>query len=139
MSLARSLGTFLGNISGEVDVIRRSKPNVYSGIMQIVGAIIALIWVNVLITTNSEQNLKQGHQINHMDILVKRIMSLPLAMIIGWILGFLAEMSVHAQLANARQNCLHKGFTENTKEFDYCIDNINFHMQNKNDLLSRLN
>jgi len=139
MSLAKSLGSFLGNISGEVDVIRRSKPNVYNGIMQIVGAVISLIWINVLITTNTQENVRKGHQVNHMDVLMKRILSLPLALLIGWILGFLAEMSVHAQLANARQNCLHKGFVENTKEFDYCIDNINFHMQNKNDLLTRFN
>lgn len=139
MSLAKSLGDFLGNVSGEVDVIRRSKPNVYNGLMQVIGSVIALIWINILITTNSQKNIQQGQPVNNMDVLIKRMLSLPLAIAVGWILGFLAEMSVHAQLAQARQNCLHKGFTENTQEFDYCIDNVNFHMQNKNDIIGRLN
>ena len=139
MSLAKSLGNYLGNISGEIDVIRRSKPNIYRHLMQIVGTIIALVWINIIITNNIDNNLKKGQYIQRNDIIVKRLMSLPMAIVVGWLLGFLAEMAVHAQLAQARQNCLHKGLVEGTREFNQCIDNVNFHLQNKGDIINRLN
>ena len=139
MSFAKSLGNYLGNISGEIDVIRRSQPSIYRNIMQVVGTLIVLVWINIIISTNVQNNIKKNQPVYTGDVIMKRILSLPMAIIVGWLLGFLAEMSVHAQLAQAKQNCLYKGFKENTPQFQQCLDNVNFHLQNKNDLLHRLN
>lgn len=136
MSLAQSIGNYLGNLTGEIDIMRRSKPNLYRTFMQIVGTIISLIWINSIISHNV---MNQTKPIDHNDLFMKRILSIPISIIIGWMIGFLAEMSVFAQLAQAKQNCLYKGFKPGTNQFNKCIDNVNFHLQNKNDILHRLN
>ena len=58
MSFAKSLGNYLGNISGEIDVIRRSQPSIYRNIMQVVGTLIVLVWINIIISTNVQIILK---------------------------------------------------------------------------------
>ena len=59
MSFAKSLGNYLGNISGEIDVIRRSQPSLYRNIMQVVGTLIVLVWINIIISTNVQNNIKK--------------------------------------------------------------------------------
>ena len=139
MSLAQSLGNYFGNFYGELDIIRRSKPNIYRVFMQIVGTIICIIWINSIISHNTYSDIKKNKKINHSELFIQRILSIPISIIIGWILGFIAELSVYAQLAQAKQNCLYKGFKEGTQQFDQCLDNVNFHLQNKNDILTRFN
>jgi len=136
MSLAQSVGNYLGNLTGEINIMRRSKPALYRTFMQIVGTIIALIWINSIISHNLSNNKKP---INHTKLFMNRMLSIPISIVIGWMIGFLAEMSVYSQLAQAKQNCLYKGYNPGTRQYDQCLDNVNFHLQNKQDISLRFN
>ena len=135
MNVAKEFGNYIGTSIGSFDLIRRSQPTVYRNIMQIISTIFALIFINTIISNNISNDKSKNIPINHSQLLLKRLISIPMAIVVGWLIGFIAEMSVHAQLAQSRQNCLYKGFKPNTREFDLCVDNTNFHLQNKGDLI----
>jgi hypothetical protein len=138
MSLAREFGNYIGSAVGVFNIVRRSKPIIYRNVMEIISTIFAIIFINIIISQNIQHDRKKNIQSNPTDILVKRLMSIPIAIVIGWMIGFLAEMSVHSQLAQSRQNCLSRGLVENSREFNLCVDNTNFHLQNKGDLIHNL-
>ena len=52
MSFIQLIGRFIGEITGQIDIIRRGEPIVYRYLVQIVTTIISIIYINITITRN---------------------------------------------------------------------------------------
>lgn len=131
-NLIQIIGRFIGFHIGQIDIIRRGEPIAYRFLIQFVTTILSLIYINIIITRNA----KKYHQYySKLDILTNRFISIPISIIIGYLIGVIAEVKVWSQLEQSRQNCLYQGYKPEEEDFKWCIDEINFHLQNRNDIL----
>ena len=135
MSFIQLIGRFIGEITGQIDIIRRGEPIVYRYLVQIVTTIISLIYINITITRNIR---KYPNYYTNLDILTNRFISIPISIVIGYIIGIIAEIKVWSQLEQSRQNCLYQGYKESDEDFKWCVDETNFDLQTKNDIISRI-
>lgn len=135
MSFIQLIGRFIGEATGQIDIIRRGEPIVYRYLVQIFTTIISFIYINIIITRNIN---KYPNYYTKLDKLSNRLISFPISIVIGYIIGLVAEIKVWSQLEQSRQNCLYKGYIEGTDKFNLCIDDTNFHLQNKNDIIGSI-
>lgn len=135
MSLTQIVGRFIGEITGQIDIIRRGEPIVYRYFAQIVATVISIIYINITITRNVR---KYPNYYTKLDILTNRFISVPISIVIGYVIGLIAEINVWSQLEQSRQNCLYQGYKEGDEDFKWCVDDINFDLQNRNDILSTI-
>lgn len=135
MSFIQLIGRFIGEAIGQIDIIRRGEPIVYRHLVQIITTIISLIYINIIITRNVK---KYPNQYTRLDILTNRFISFPISIVIGYIIGIIAEIKVWSQLEQSRQNCLYQGYKEGTDNFNWCVDETNFHLQSKNDIIGAI-
>ena len=107
-----------------------------------VATIFVFILNNLIINYNIKKNkIDLNDNIKRNNIFVKRLMAVPLSFIIGHIIGYVAEIGVFAKLAESKQTCRYRGYTDNTPQFNNCVDNVNHNLQIRDDLASiiRLN
>ena len=135
MSFIQLIGRFIGEAIGQIDIIRRGEPIVYRHLVQIITTIISLIYINIVITRNIK---KYPNQYTRLDILTNRFISFPISIVIGYIIGIIAEIKVWSQLEQSRQNCLYQGYKEGTDYFNWCVDETNFHLQSRNDIIGAI-
>ena len=140
MNITKDIGESVGQSIGLFNIIRRSQPYVYRQIMTMISVIFVFIMINLIINHNIKKNkIDKNNNINRNNIFTQRLMAIPFSIMIGSVIGFLAEVAVFAKLAEAKQNCRYRGFVDNTPQFEHCVDNVNFDLQNKNDILFQLN
>ena len=140
MNIARDVGESVGQVIGYFNIVRRSQPYEYRQIMTMIATIFIFILINLIINHNIKKNkLDPNNNINRNNIFAQRILAIPFALMMGAVIGFLAEVAVYAKLAEAKQHCRYNGFVDNTPQFEQCVDNTNFHLQNKRDMMASIN